>query len=170
MRTLQTLPSYARKVSLAKWLRHAFNNPTQMSDDVHLDQLSHHWGKVRNGLQWLAPCCHALREVVHLATVLDNLVGVQKAIVALPLDESQRIKTWKDSYWRLAGVQTEPPSLILLKDDSFANRYDEEYFRKLELPIDDAADVSAVFRSYRDLNSERIDGFGNAIFLVMCIS
>lgn len=170
MRTLPTQSPRSRKISLADWVGRAFNSQTQMIDDVHLDQLSHPWGEVRNGMQWLAPCCDALLEVARFVPILENLVGVKKAIVALPLPESQRIKTWNGKYWRLAGVQSEPPSLILVKDDTFDNRYDEEYFRKLELPIGSYPGVYAVFRSYRDLRPEQVEDFGNVIFIIMSIA
>jgi hypothetical protein len=171
MRPLTTVAPGTEKQSLAEWLRHAFDSSTRMVDDVHLDELFRPADDVRSGMQWLVPCCEILREVKHFVPRLENLAGVRKAIVALPLLESQHIKTWKTTYWRMAGVKVEPPSLILVKNESFDDRYDEEYFRRLDLPIRGYADVSAVFRSYRDVKDcDRPGEFGNAIFLVSCVA
>jgi hypothetical protein len=152
---------------LPDWLRQAFSRPGQAIDDVHFDQLSGTWRDVRDGLQWVSKGCEVLREVKRAIPTHANLAGVTTALVALPLDGTPRVRLWKPSHWHSAGLQTEPPSLILLKNENFEKRYDEEYSRRVNLPISSFPDVSAVFRSYRGL--DEVD-FGNVIFLVAILS
>ncbi len=154
------------KISLVDWLRGAFRVPDQATDDVHFDQLAMDWGDVRNGEEWVPHGRKALQEVKVMASACANLSGVRHGVVVLPLEESKDIRVWKHSYWQTAGMLTEPPSLILTKV-SFDERYDEEYYRRLDVFGGSDPNLSAVFRSQRNLDVMDGDAtFGNAIFLV----
>jgi hypothetical protein len=158
------------KISLVDWLHSAFRAPDRVTDDVHFDQLTGNWDGVRNGKEWVPHSRAALREVKRMASVCTNLSGVRYAVVALPLDESKHIRVWKRRYWRTAGMRTEPPSLILTKAD-FDERYGEEYHRRLDVFGDADPDLTAVFRSCRQLDAmDDDDSFDNVILLIATIS
>lgn len=63
-------------------------------------------------------------------------------------------------------MRTELPSLILTKA-SFDERYDEEYYRRLDVVDGAERDLTAVFRSQCRLND---DAFNNVLFLIATIS
>ncbi|MDP9023784.1 MAG: hypothetical protein M3N13_00225 [Candidatus Eremiobacteraeota bacterium] len=57
--------------------------------------------------------------------------------------------------------------MILLKKDLFNERHDEDYARRLDMPVSGFPDVNVVFASYRNFNE--VD-FQNVIFLVVTFS
>jgi hypothetical protein len=155
---------------LETWLRQAFTEyPDRPVDDVHLDQLIGPWESgVREGVEWVRYSCDVLADVTRAVLSEDRFSAVQEVLVALPLASSRRLRLWSSTFWQYAGMDYQPPSLYLSKGELFgSSRRDEEYFRRIELPISDCPNVEAMYRSSRNLEvGDRQDDFVNAIFLL----
>ncbi|HEV3086544.1 MAG TPA: hypothetical protein VGX96_04890 [Candidatus Elarobacter sp.] len=157
------------QVSLDDWLKEsAFSDPARSTDDIQFDYLIAPWERVRDGVELAVLSRELLSEVTSAIPRYANLHGVRQAIVALPLKPTDHIRLWKPHYWLKAGMKREPPSLILMKNDLFYEHYDEEYYRRLELPTKGCSGVLCVYRSQRNfLGVTASSDFGNAIYLVV---
>jgi len=159
------------QIGLDDWLRkEAFAVSSRASDDIHFDNLIGPWAHGRDPLELVDHCCGLLRQVVAVVPIYANLHNVRDVIVALPIRLSENIRMWKPRYWLKAGLRDHPPSLILNKDNRFHDRFDEEYYRKIALPIGNCPDVQSVFKSYRDLSGPGAMEFGNTVFLFVTVS
>jgi hypothetical protein len=164
-------PIDPRQVTLSQWLHAAFNDGKRLIDDIHFDELSGPWDQVRQGKDWIPLCCQLLQDVVDAVPQYDNLRGVRTAVVALPMESTQKLKLWKESFWQSAGLGYEPPSLLLLKNSAFDEHFDEEYYRVLQISQNIRPNVTAAFRSYRSFLETDVEvSFENCIYVVACVS
>jgi hypothetical protein len=163
-RTVPTPLRGGRRTALADWLARAFHEGDGVIDDIHLDQLVGPWDEISNGVESAAYGCEVLAVAAEAIKTRKNLRGVKDVLVVLPLDETKRVRLWKPQTWRIAGMTYEPPSLVLVKADNSSYRFDEEYFRRIDLPSQCSGAVMATYVSARNFGSPG-DVFVNAIFL-----
>jgi hypothetical protein len=163
-RTVPTPLRGARRTALADWLARAFREGDGVIDDIHLDQLVGPWDEISNGVEAAAYGCEMVAVAAEAIKTRKSLRGVKDVYVVLPLDDTKRVRLWTPQTWRIAGTTYEPPSLVLVKADSSWYRHDEEYFRRVDLPLQCSGAVTATYVSGRNFGS--LDGvFRNTIFL-----
>lgn len=148
------------------WLPSAFARDNWL-DDLHFDVLSDK-GVQLDWKSLVGASCDVVANLMGKLADIPATQEVSRVVLLLPLAGSERLMTWNDNLWERVGIVEEPPVLVLMKEDRLLEHFDEEYFRRLDMPIDVTL-VQAFFRSYRYFKGPGATAdFANGIFVTTC--
>jgi hypothetical protein len=120
---------------------------------AHFDQIEDYLIANKNGLPLLEYALTVLREA---RVVAGKSSSASRALVYLPLMDSDTIILWNGNLFSELGRSDEPPSLYMLSSDPFKNVADfEEYRKPIQVPEGFDQDIIIIYRCFRSSEAIR---------------
>ncbi len=158
------------EIVVKKWVEQTSDDFRHGFEDIHFDQLFGKDGYPTQPMDLVRFSCEVLCAATKFVKISGALRDVRNVIVMLPFDDTGvrgRRRSWVENDWNRVSQSNTPPNLILMKNEFFTFTV-EEYYRRLDLPIDGFPTVRAIFRSWNN-TSHHASEFSIGIYLFMQI-